>query len=201
MGMRAPSALFLVSLLAAACSRPLVVTPPPEAVRQQRQKHLLAVLRSLAEDGDWLVIRGYHGTDHLISAVTNAPFSHAAVLDRERDQVIEADHTGVHLTSLDAFAPKVHRLMLVRPQWAGQGRNRDALLKVRDLVGRPYDFSGLVGINHPERYYCTELAVVGYRPWVKRTDHVPPVIPPSELHYWGRVIWDSGPPPSEGPSD
>ena len=186
--------VFLVPLLAGACSRPIVVTPPAAEAHLQRQRQLLAALRSLGEDGDWLVIRGFHGTDHLISAVTNAPFSHAAVLDRERDQVIEADRTGVHCTSLDAFAPRVHRLMLVRPLWAGQGRNREAAQKARSLVGRPYDFSGLVGINDPERYYCSELAVAAYRPWVKRSDHVPPVIPPSELHYWGRVIWDSGAP-------
>ncbi len=189
------SALATAVLLGAACSRPIVVAPPPAAVGQERQKDLLAALRSLGEDGDWLVIRGYHGSDHLISALTNAPFSHAGILDRERDQVIEADHTGVHLTALGAFAPKAHRLMLVRPRWAGQGRNQEALRRVRDLVGRPYDFSGLVGIDHPERFYCSELALAGYRPWVKRTDHVPPVIPPSELHYWGRVIWDSGSPP------
>lgn len=192
--MRLPLVTVLVLLLAGACSRPIVVSPPAEAVRLERQRQLLAALRSLGEDGDWLVIRGYHGTDHLISAVTNAPFSHAALLDRERDQVIEADHSGVHLTSLEAFAPKVHRLLLVRPIWAGQGRNREALLKARGLVGRPYDFTGLVGINHPERYYCSELTVAAYRTWVKPSDHVPPVIPPSELHHWGRVIWDSGVP-------
>ena len=192
--MRKPLAAILVLLLVGACSRPIVVTPPAAEVHLLRQRQLLEALRSLGEDGDWLVIRGFHGTDHLVSAVTNAPFSHAAVLDRERDQVIEADRTGVHCTRLEDFAPKIHRLMLVRPQWAGQGRNREALLKARGLVGRPYDFSGLVGINDPERYYCSELALATYRAWVKRSDHVPPVIPPFELHYWGRVIWDSGAP-------
>lgn len=192
--MRSLPSLVVVSIILSGCSRPIVVTPPTEPVRMERQRLLLAALRSLGEDGDWLVIRGYHPTDHLISAVTNAPFSHVAVLDRERDQVIEADRTGVHLTGLDAFALKAHRLLLVRPKWAALGRNREALTKVRGLVGRPYDFSGLVGLNVPDSYYCSELALAGYRPWVRPADHVPPVIPPHEMLFWGRVIWDSGDP-------
>lgn len=190
-----PGWIVAALLFFAGCSRPIVVHPPAEAIRTEGANQLLAVLRDLGEDGDWLVIRGYHATDHLIAAVTNAPFSHVAILDRERDQVIEADKSGVHTTPLDAFARKAHRTLLVRPKWAGQGRGREALRTVRGLVGRPYDFSGLVGLGVPDRYYCSELAVAGYRSWVKPSDHVPPVIPPVEMHYWGRVIWDSGDPP------
>jgi hypothetical protein len=194
--MRPPSlticCLAAALVLGTACSRPITVARPAPEARAGRDRETLAQLRGLGRDGDWLVIRGYHATDNLVSLVTNAPFSHAGVLDLELQRVLEADASGVHATPLAEFIAKAHRLLLVRPKWAGQGRGRDALLATRARLGRPYDFSGLVGLNHPERYYCSELAVAGYRPWVRKADHVPPVIPAHELYYWGTVLFDTG---------
>lgn len=155
---------------------------------------MLEAVTRLGQPGDWLVIRGYHATDNLVSALTNAPFSHAAVLDPERAQVIEAEGVGLHTTPLGGFVKKAQRLMLVRAQWATTPEHqRTAVEKARSLVGRPYDFTGLVGINLPDRYYCSELAVAVFGPLVSRTrDHLPPVVPPDQLHYWGTVLWDSG---------
>ncbi|HJU84408.1 MAG TPA: YiiX/YebB-like N1pC/P60 family cysteine hydrolase [Holophagaceae bacterium] len=187
---RLPILLLLGTALA--CSRPIVVHAPKD--HDAREARMLEALRRTGEDGDWLMIRGYHATDDLVSAVTNAPFSHAAVLDRKNDQVIEAEGVGIHTTPLAAFVKKAQRLMLLRPMWATDaGRQQEAVAKARNLVGGKYDYSGLVGINNPERYYCSELAVAVYRPHVKAGDHVPPVIPPNELPYWGTVVWDSGP--------
>ena len=60
--------------------------------RQERLDGVVAeakqLLRELGRDGDWLVIRGYHASDNLVSSLTNLPFSHAAVLDTDRDEVI-----------------------------------------------------------------------------------------------------------------
>ena len=78
--MRIPVATLAVLLLGA-CSRPILVAPPPD--REARETRMLEALRRHGQPGDWLVIRGYHATDHLVSALTNAPFSHAAVLDPE----------------------------------------------------------------------------------------------------------------------
>lgn len=175
-----------------ACSRPVVVHPGRD--RASREAAMLEALHTHGQPGDWLVIRGYHKTDNLVSAVTNSPFSHAAVLDLEREQVVEADGTGLHATALPAFVRKAHRLMIVRSQWAlDAATQRAAVEKARSLVGRPYDFTGLLGINVPDRYYCSELAVAvyGHHP-AHRKDHLPPVVPPDQLHYWGRVVWDSG---------
>lgn len=185
------SSLLLLPLMLA-CSRPVVVHPPSH--RGAREATVLAALRAQGQPGDWLVIRGYHATDNLVSALTNAPFSHAAVLDPAKDQVIEAEGVGLHSTRTVAFVQKAQRLMLVRPQWAtSPARQQAAVEKARSLVGRPYDFTGLVGLNLPNRYYCSELAVAVYAPHVSRTrDHLPPVVPPDQLHYWGTVIWDSG---------
>ncbi len=181
-------------LLAPGCSRPVTVAPPRAAERAGRDAETLEALQRLGRDGDWLVIRGYHPTDNLVSLLTNSPFSHAAVLDLARGAAIEADGSGIHVTPLPAFVAKAHRLLLVRPKWSREGRNLEAVALARGLVGKPYDYAGLIGINQPERYYCSELAVAVYRSWVRKSDHVPPVIPPHELYYWGTVRYDTGSP-------
>jgi Permuted papain-like amidase enzyme, YaeF/YiiX, C92 family len=177
-------------LMGVACSRAVVVHPLSN--REVREQFTLEQVRALGRDGDWLVIRGYHGTDNFVSWVTNAPFSHAAVLDLELNQVIEAEASGVHTTPLPDFIKKAQRLMLVRPMWSDEETSKRAVIKARSLVGKGYDLPGFVGINIKDRYYCSELAIAVYEPRVRKSDHVPPVIPPFQLHYWGTVIWDSG---------
>lgn len=185
---------LIVSLLLGGCASPIVVHPP--ARRVEREALALKEVLRLGQPGDWLVIRGYHTTDHLVSALTNAPFSHVAVLDPEMGQVIEAEGRGLHTTSLPDFMRKAHRLMLLRPQWATTGdRQRAAVAQARSLVGRPYDFTGLVGLNVPDRYYCSELAVAVYAPHAARKDRLPLVLPPGDMHVWATILWDSGPVP------
>jgi len=188
--LRISTAMLLLGGLA--CSRPMAVHPPKD--REVREARTMEAITRLGQPGDWLVIRGYHATDNLVSTVTNAPFSHAAVLDPEQGQVIEAEGVGLHTTPTADFVKKAQRLMLVRAQWATTPeRQREAVEKARSLVGRPYDFTGLVGINVKDRYYCSELAVAVFGAHVSRSrDHLPLVIPPDQLHYWGTVVWDSG---------
>jgi len=170
----------------------MVVHPPKD--RLEREARMLEAVTRLGQPGDWLVIRGYHATDNLVSTLTNAPFSHAAVLDPAQGQVIEAEGSGLHTTSTGDFVKKAQRLMLVRAQWAtAPERQQAAVEKARGLVGRSYDFAGLVGINGKDRYYCSELAVAVFGAHTSRSrDHLPRVIPPDQLHYWGTVVWDSG---------
>ena len=183
-----PALLFL-----AACSRPVVVKLPSD--QAARAGAMLDAVERYGQPGDWLVVRGVHATDDFVSAVTDAPFSHAAVLDPERGQAIEAEGKGLHTTPLAAFMAKCQRVMLVRPMWAVDAEaQRQAVARARGLVGAKYDFTGLVGLNVPGRYYCSELAVAAYGDRVdRRRDHIPPVIPPDQLPYWGTVVWDSGP--------
>lgn len=193
-----PTAILPALLLLAGCSRPVVVHLPPD--QPARAARMLEAVKRYGQPGDWLVIRGTHGTDDFVSAVTNAPFSHAAVLDLERGQVIEAEGKGLLASSLEDFTGRAQRLLLIRPEWADQpGARAEAVAKARSLVGAKYDFTGLVGINNPDRYYCSELAVAVYGKRVDRKrDHIPPVIPPEQLFYWGEVVWDSGPVPPSG---
>ncbi|MBI3132541.1 MAG: hypothetical protein HYZ13_14595 [Acidobacteria bacterium] len=178
--------------LTSACNHAIVVHPPAD--RTAREARALEAVQRLGQPGDWLVIRGYHATDNLVSAATNAPFSHVAVLDPDKGQVIEAEGKGLHTTPLPEFMKKAHRLILMRPQWAtGPDRQLAAVEKARGYVGRGYDFSGLVGINVPDRFYCSELAVAIYAPHATRKDHLPPVLPPADMHFWATILWDSGP--------
>ena len=183
-----------LGFVAATCSAQVVVTPPPGEAKAVRDADMLAQVRRLGRDGDWLVIRGYHLTDHMVSLATSTPWSHAAVLDMERDQVIEAEAIGVHTTPLAGFVAKSHRLLLMRPNWSGGKASAEALLKARGFVGKRYDFLGLIGVDVPERFYCSELAVAVYQPHIPAGILIPRPVAPAQLHFWGRILYDSGDP-------
>jgi hypothetical protein len=183
---------WLLSLLLAGCAVHSIERFSAGDTETERQARVVAAVRELGRDGDWLVIRGYHASDNLVSSLTNMPFSHVAVLDADRDEVIEAESPRVHTESLQAFVVKSQRLMLVRPVWSAADAGTIALAKARTLVNRPYDFLGVVGLDIPDQYYCSELAIEIYRPFVRREDIVPRPVAPGQLHYWGRVLFDSG---------
>jgi hypothetical protein len=189
---RLSAALLALALAGCAATRMVETSPAPQA-RAATDEETLVRVRALGRDGDWLVIRGYHLSDHFVATVTNSPFSHAAVLDLERDRVIEAESQGIHVTPLAEFVAKSHRLLLIRPMWSSAASALAALAKARALVGRPYDFLGLIGVDVPDAYYCSELTLEVYRAFIGREDVVPRPIEPGKLHYWGRVLYDSGP--------
>ena len=180
--------------LLCACATPAVVTPVAADLKAVRDAQMLDEVRRIGRNGDWLVIRGYHATDHLVSVATNTPWSHAAVLDMDRDQVIEAEGKGVHTTPLPEFIAKSHRLMLVRANWATDKSSPEAVRNARGWVGKGYDFLGLAGLSIPDRFYCSELAVAAYRAYIPKSTYIPRPVAPSQLHYWGRILYDSGDP-------
>lgn len=186
--------VLVAAVLLYGCATPGVVSPPGYADRSARDAEVLSEIRRVGRNGDWLVIRGYHPTDHLISVATNTPWSHAAVLDLEQDQVIEAEAQGVHTSSLLQFVAKSHRVLVVRPAWATRTTAADALLTARALVGKRYDFLGLIGFDVPDRFYCSELAVAVYKAHIPASERIPRPVAPSQLHYWGRILYDSGTP-------
>lgn len=193
--MRLPTASLISITLLLGCTTPVVVRPPAD--REARASLALEQVTRLGQPGDWLVMRGYHATDNLVAAVTAEPFSHVAVLDAERGQVIEAEGKGLHTAPLADFLHRAHRVILMRPMWATTPeRQRAAVEKARSLVGRPYDFTGLIGLNVADRYYCSELAVAVYAPHASRKDRLPLVIPPGDMHHWATILWDSGPVPA-----
>ena len=189
-----PLRLLVVALLVSACATPAVVRSPAQDLKAVHDARVLEEVRRLGRNGDWLVIRGYHASDHLVSVATNTPWSHAAVLDKDGDQVIEAEGRGVHTTPLAGFVSKSHRLLLVRSNWATEKSSSEAVVNARKWVGKGYNFLGLAGLDIPDRYYCSELAVAVYRAHIPAGTQVPRPVTPAQLHYWGRILYDSGEP-------
>lgn len=189
-----PIRLVLGALLVscAACAHPAASLKPAMELRMSQNVRMQEAVLSQGRNADWLLVRGYKPTDDLVAGLVNAPISHVGVLDLERRQVIEADATGVHATALEEFLDRSHRLILVRPLWSDVGRER-ALEKARGLIGRPYDFLGLAGVDVPERYYCSELAIWVYGEFQRKYHEIPRVIEPANLYLWGTVLYDSRP--------
>jgi len=152
-------------------------------------------VKRILKNGDWLVIRGTGGADNLVASVTNMPLSHAAIYDAEFDQVIEADGAGVHSTPLAAFVGKAQRLLVIRPVWSGPENSAAAVSLVRSWRGAGYNFTGLVGLDMPKRYYCTQVALFAYKAAIdeNKPNPVPKVIAPGQMYHWGRILFDTGP--------
>jgi hypothetical protein len=182
----------IVAVAWVGCVHPAATLKPAADLRASQSVRIIEAVTSLGRDGDWLVVRGYKATDDLIAGVVNAPISHVGVLDLGRREVIEADSSGVHATPLAAFVDHSHRLILVRPIWSDEGREA-ALARARGLVGKAYDFSGLVGLDAPERYYCSELAMRVYADFQREQHDIPRVIEPGFLYLWGSILFDSRP--------
>ncbi len=183
----------MLLLLLASCLSRVVVDPPDEPLRSAQTEAFVDRIVSEGRDGDWLVTRGYKPGDAFVAGATTAPLSHAALLDHSRWEVIEADSDGVHCTDLWKFVHNAHRIILIRPIWSTEERGRGAVARARVLVGSGYDLPGIFGINCPDRYYCSELAIHVYEKYFDESDHVPHVIEPSQLYLWGTVLHDTRP--------
>lgn len=177
----------------ASCATNVIVRPPPESVRVKQNQVILMAINKVARHGDWLVTRGYKNSDHFVAAITNTPLSHAAIIDKENNQVIEADAHGVYATNLIDFINKSHRVILIRPIWSNNKTMHAAVNKSRSLIGKKYDFLGTIGLNDPEKYYCSELTVYAYSDFHRPYDKLPRVIEPGQLYLWGQVLYDSRP--------
>jgi hypothetical protein len=174
------------------CGVRVTVKPPSEPLRSQQTAQWLSVINAKSQAGYWLVSRGYKAIDALIVAATNMPFSHVAVLDPERHEVIEAIGTGVQRTPVKKFLHKTHRILLIKPKWWTAKAGREALANTRALVGKKYDFLGTIGFQSEKRFYCSELGVHVYKAYHANNEHLPRVIEPGQMFLWGSIIYDSG---------
>ncbi len=189
--MKSLSVLCLLALTS--CLSQVSVTPPDEPLRSRQTELFMKRIVDAGRDGDWLVTRGYKAGDVLVAGATTTPLSHAALLDRTRWEVIEAEAEGVHRTDLWKFVHNAHRLILIRPIWSTEKRGPRAVAKARGLVGSGYDLPGIFGINCPGRFYCSELVVHVYEEFQRESDRVPHVIEPGQLYLWGKVLLDTRP--------
>lgn len=154
------------------------------------------VLRGVLRHGDWIVTRSIRTSGNLVASLTQKPFSHAAIYDADDGSVIEATATGVHRSALDDLVRKSQRMLVIRPLWADEAGSRLAVERARKLIGKSYDFTGLVGLGTRERYYCTELCIESYRPFISREkpdNPIPRIIQPGDMYFWGTIMHDTGP--------
>jgi uncharacterized protein YycO len=153
------------------------------------------VIQSILTHGDWLVIRGVHDTDDLVVTATNMPLSHAAIYDANTNEAIEADGSGVHITPLKDFLAKSQRLMVMVPIWANERTRIAAVERARSRIGLGYNYTGLIGLDTPNRFYCTQLAIDAYKDAIDTNppqNPLPHVVKPGQMYHWGRIIYDSG---------
>src|SRR5688572_208136 len=83
-------AVATVPALAADPPAGLPVKPPSGPIAEQQTDAWMKIIRDKADHGSWLVVRGTHIGDQTVAALTAAKLSHAAVLDKEKEEVIEA---------------------------------------------------------------------------------------------------------------
>jgi len=189
---RAAVALLIPFLLPSCAAVHCRECPPEAGTKATMNRAALEAIQQLGSDGDWLVVRKYHHTDNFIATVRNAPLSHAAVLDLKNQRVVEATAMGTHVTPLAELIADSHRLLLIRPKWANPANREAAVERATALVGKKYDFLGLLGGNVKDRYYCSELALTIYQPFQKRDDIIPHPVAPDQLYFYGRILYDTG---------
>ncbi len=183
---------FIVILLSACVARPTVKIMD-QKMHEEQNAHIKDQVLRLAKTGDWLVTRGYHISDNLVSNATGVPISHVGIVNMELLQVVEAEGVGVHLSTVDEFIDKSFRLIIIRPRWRTDENYLSAWENAEQLVGSSYDFLGTIGFNYPNKYYCSELAVSIYHEWFSGKEKFPKVVKPGELYLWGHVLYDSLP--------
>jgi protein tyrosine phosphatase (PTP) superfamily phosphohydrolase (DUF442 family) len=170
----------------------LPVRKPEGAVAEAQTDAWLKTVRDKGDHGGWLVVRGTHVGDQTVAALTHATLSHAVVLDKQKEEVIEAVSSGVRVTPLRALLAQAHRLQIVRPPGWTPEKGTAAVARARAHVGRKYDWLGLVAAQDDKRFYCTELAVDCYRGreagW-----KLGAVIFPADMAVIGTLTFDSGP--------
>jgi uncharacterized protein YycO len=151
-----------------------------------------AEIKPILSNGDWMVVRSTNWRSHMVATLTNTPLSHAAIYDEENEQVIEALLAGVRATPLREFLSDANRLLIIRPIWRDE-YNQQAIERARSWVGKDYNLTGLVGLNLPDKYYCSQLALRAYGPPEEPVNPIPLIIEPGQLYHWGTIIYDSGP--------
>jgi protein tyrosine phosphatase (PTP) superfamily phosphohydrolase (DUF442 family) len=189
-----------LALLASLCLAPLAradlpgapVRVPTGPAAEAETDRWMQLVKEKADHGDWLVVRGSHPGDQAVVAATLGWLSHAAVLDKEKGEVIEALAGGVQVTPLRKLLASAHRLLIVRPPGWTAEEGRAAVARARTRVGQKYDWLGLVGAQQDARFYCTELAVDAYR-GRERKWKLGRIIFPADVPQLGTVLHDTGP--------
>jgi uncharacterized protein YycO len=181
-------------LLFAACSHQsvLVKRPADTSTDQAVTAMWTTEISSTARDGDWILTRSYAlVADGIVAVTPGESLSHASIYDAEHGTVIEAISDGVREVPLSQLVGRNHYVIVVRPSNMTAAEQHDAVVRARSKLGSKYDISGLVGVDHQDQYYCSELVY-----WASQTEarsgRKEHVVTPSDLMSYGEVIYWSG---------
>lgn len=195
--LRLGSLLVLAAIAAApGCAhepKSLLVARPDDQAADTAVTALWAKeIHDKGRDGDWLLSRSYYAMADAITATTlGEDVSHASIYDAKHDTVIEVVGSGVREIPLSQLIARNHFMIIVRPTGMTAADQSEALSRARSKIGAAYDIGGMVGVDAPEKFYCSELVY-----WASQTEarsgRRERVITPSNLMRYGEVIYWSG---------
>lgn len=181
--------------LVTGCHEPksLLLKRPENPVADKAVTQLWADdIKRIAQDGDWLLTRGYFVTSDAVSVLTTGEdISHASIYDAKKGTIIEAVNAGVREITVEELLRRNHHVIVVRPSNMTAAQRSRSVARARSRIGAGFDHAGLFGIDNKDRVYCSELVW-----WASqgelRTGAGQRVITPSELMDYGQVVYWSG---------
>jgi hypothetical protein len=149
-------------------------------------------IKRVAQDGDWILSRGYYMTSDAISAFTpGEDLSHASIYDAKRGTIIESVGSGVREIPLDQLIQRNAHLIVVRPSGLTEAERTRSVERARSRLGQKFDKLGLIGLGSEDKVYCSELVWWASQMEMRTGEHQT-VITPSELMEYGAVVYWSG---------
>lgn len=184
-------AALVTASLTTACNHSMVVARPKDAKLDHAYTTMwVRALHQNIQDGDIVLRRGYAVlSDMILLATPGAPMSHAAIYDASTDSFIDAVSSGVREVPAANFLDNSHRWMIIRPNLTPAQRHA-AVVRARAAIGTGFDFSGFVGLDNSDRFYCSELVAwtLGMRDTVFADDIL---VTPAELVAVGPTVYTS----------
>jgi len=149
-------------------------------------------IKRVAQDGDWVLSRGYYLTSDAISKVVGGEdISHASIYDAKRGTIIESVGSGVREIPLDKLIQRNAHIIVVRPSGMTEAQRTRSVERARSRIGQEFDKLGMIGLGSEDKVYCSEL--VWWASQVElRTGAHETVITPNELMEYGQVVYWSG---------
>jgi hypothetical protein len=194
------SSVVFAVLVAAVCSTVGCSEPKSFLVHRPEQPKVDAAVTAMwtrevhqaAQDGDWILSRSYYAVADAISIATpGEDLSHASIYDARRDTVIEAIGAGVREIPLSQLIERNHYVIVVRPSGLTANERRQSVERARTQIGVEFDVGGLIGLDDPDKFYCSELVYWAAQMEARTGDHHV-VVAPSDLMKYGEVIYWSG---------
>lgn len=186
--------LALLLLMVAGCSRPSLMVKRPADTHTNEAVTAMWTdeIRKVARDGDWILSRSYYLVgDAIAIGTTGEDLSHASIYDAKKQTVVEAVSAGIREIPLAQLVDRNHYIVVVRPSKMTAAEQTEALARARSKVGGKFDIGGMFGVDHKDRFYCSELLYWASQTEARNGTHEH-VVTPSDLMKYGEVVYWSG---------